>query len=122
MKHLERGDEIFVFGSNANGFHNGGAALRALTNYGAIYGRAEGIQGCSYAIPTVGVTFAQLARAVGRFCDFVELNPQFTYKVTAIGCGSAGFSPFQIAPLFARVSDRFNVKLPMEFKAVLNSI
>ena len=37
--------EIFVFGSNGFGAHNGGAAAMAVNKFGAIYGQAEGLQG-----------------------------------------------------------------------------
>ena len=43
---------IFVFGSNPEGIHGGGAAKVAHENFGAIYGMGEWIQGSSYAIPT----------------------------------------------------------------------
>lgn len=40
-------NQIFVFGSNANGNHAGGAARQAVENFGAIMGQAEGLQGQS---------------------------------------------------------------------------
>lgn len=46
-------NQIFVFGSNMNGNHAGGAARLAVEKFGAIMGQAEGIQGQSYAIPTL---------------------------------------------------------------------
>lgn len=45
--------EIFVFGSNAQGMHAGGAARFALEHFGAEWGVGEGLQGRSYAIPNV---------------------------------------------------------------------
>ena len=45
-------NEVFVFGSNPNGMHAGGASLMALRKFGAKWGKAEGMQGQSYAIPT----------------------------------------------------------------------
>ena len=41
--------EIFVFGSNSNGVHNGNAAATAM-KFGAIMGQAVGIQGQTYEI------------------------------------------------------------------------
>ena len=46
-------DEVFVFGSNINGMHGGGAARVAMDKFGAIWGQGEGLQGQSYAIPTM---------------------------------------------------------------------
>lgn len=51
VENLEEG-QVFVFGSNLNGVHSGGASLMALRNFGAEWGQAEGLQGQSYAIPT----------------------------------------------------------------------
>ena len=45
-------DLIFVFGSNERGAHGKGAALQAVTEYGAKYGQGFGLQGRSFAIPT----------------------------------------------------------------------
>lgn len=107
--------EIFVFGSNAMGVHNGGAALKALANYGAVFGQSEGLQGRSYAIPTVGVTMVEMAQAVGRFCEFALRHPEMRFMVTPIGCGHAGYSPREVAPLFSAVRYARNVQLPLEF-------
>ena len=46
-------NEIFVFGSNLGGFHGGGAARAAYARFGAIWGQGVGLQGQSYAIPTM---------------------------------------------------------------------
>ena len=43
---------IFVFGSNPEGRHGAGAAKVARERFGAIYGKGEGLQGNSYALPT----------------------------------------------------------------------
>lgn len=107
---------IFVFGSNINGRHNGGSALKALSNYGAIYGKGEGLQGESYAIPTAGVSFDYMRQAIERFCLFALSHPHYYFNVTAIGCGHAGYTPGQIAPLFASLANAPNVHLPREFK------
>ena len=44
-------NEVFVFGSNEQGLHYGGAAKAAVENFGAIMGQGNGLQGKSYAIP-----------------------------------------------------------------------
>lgn len=114
-------NSIFVFGSNNLGRHNGGAARAAVIHHGAIMGQAEGLQGSSYAIPTVGVSLKELIQAVQRFCQFVQEHPEMQFKLTAVGCGNAGFVPEQIAPLFDTIKDADNVIFPPEFVSVYNN-
>ena len=98
VRHLEE-NEIFVFGSNANGYHGGGAAAVAMHNFGAVWGQGEGLQGKSYAIPTME-GLEKLKEAVDRFTVFADQHQELRFLVTMIGCGSAGYSPREIAPLF----------------------
>ena len=104
-------NEIFVFGSNVAGNHNGGAAGYAKNHFGAIDGQVEGLQGQSYAIPTDGVSEKELYQAICRFCDFASSRPDLTFYVTAVGCGNAGFSPYTVAPMFRDAVKLKNVKL-----------
>lgn len=104
-----RDDEIFVFGSNVEGMHNGSASLYALEHFGAVMGNAEGIQGQSYAIPTVGNSFEDLKHAVERFTDYAVQHPKQKFFMTAVGCGNAGYHVGQIAPLFAQAYSFGNV-------------
>ena len=117
VRHLEE-NEIFVFGSNANGYHGGGAAAVAMHNFSAVWGQGEGLQGKSYAIPTME-GHEKLKDAVDRFTDFAEQHQELRFLVTAIGCGSAGYSPGEIAPLFKGCIYLENVALPTEFWKVL---
>ena len=110
--------EIFVFGSNMAGRHGKGAAKEARLHHGAIYGIAEGLQGNSYAIPTKKTPwqtreFRNIANSVSTFIEFAKQHSDWTFNVTPIGCGLAGYTPELIAPLFKDVPD--NVKLPPEF-------
>lgn len=109
-------NEIFVFGSNLQGFHAGGAARQAC-KWGAVWGQGEGLQGQTYAIPTMFQHTAEIAPYVERFIAFAKENSHFTFLVTAIGCGIAGFTVAEIAPLFTRVlvEDLCNIHLPQEF-------
>ena len=52
---------------------------------------------------------------VDEFVDFAKAHPELTFLVTKIGCGIAGFSFEEMAPLFAAVVDQPNVVLPKEF-------
>lgn len=112
-------DEIFVFGSNLAGHHGGGAARVALDRFGAQWGVGEGIQGQSYAIPTMQGGVETIKPYVNRFLDLAYEWDQNTFLVTRIGCGIAGFSPEQIAPLFDRALDMYNVVLPRDFYDIL---
>lgn len=110
-----RQNEIFVFGSNIEGKHDGGASRYALEHFGAIYGQAEGIQGLSYAIPTVGVSEMEINEAVQRFVNYAYKHRDMTFLVTLVGCGNAGLTPYIIAPMFRYAVNLYNVKLPKEF-------
>jgi hypothetical protein len=113
--------EIFVFGGNTAGRHGMGAAKYAVEHHGAIYGRGEGLQGRSYAIPTKDAQLRTLpidaiAGHVDTFLQFARTHADLTFRVTAIGCGLAGYQPADIAPLFASAPS--NCVLPDEFLAV----
>lgn len=107
--------EVFVFGSNIAGRHNGGAARTARHHFGAMYGVGEGPQGQSYAIPTVGCGYRDTEMAVQRFIFFAKANPTLRFFVTPIGCGHGGWAPRDMARLFADAVDVDNICLPKEF-------
>ena len=110
--------EIFVFGSNIRGFHAGGAAAAAMHHFGAVWGQGEGLQGQSYAIPTMeGIE--SLKSAVERFTQFAAEHPELRFLVTRIGCGIAGYTPATIAPLFRDCINLENVTLPADFWQIL---
>ena len=120
-------DEIFVFGSNEKGIHGGGAAKAAM-NFGAEWGNGVGIQGNTYAIPTLTLPggakehmlpVAKIAGYVNDFLHFAAKHPDYKFYVTPIGCGIAGFTPEQMAPLFKKAVDMKNVYLPKDFLKVL---
>jgi hypothetical protein len=97
--------KVFVFGSNLAGRHGKGAALFARQHHGAVYGQGVGLQGSSYAIPTKDerlqtLPLSRIAEFVQEFLKFAERHPKIVFQVTQIGCGLAGFSVTQIAPLF----------------------
>lgn len=107
--------EIFVFGSNLSGMHGGGTARVAFLNFGAIIGQGVGLQGRSYAIPTMQGGTDTIRPYVDEFIRFARRHSQLRFLVTRIGCGLAGFSPAQIAPLFREVKDMDNIYLPADF-------
>lgn len=116
--------DIFVFGSNLAGIHGKGAARFAYLNHGAIYGQGVGLQGYSYAIPTKDKSLKQLPLDlievyIADLIKDAKIYPVFTFNVTEIGCGLAGYTPDEIAPLFKEAMDSPNIKLPARFLDIL---
>lgn len=112
-------NEIFVFGSNLAGRHAGGAARVATERFGAIWGQGVGLQGKSYAIPTMQGSVETIQPYVDEFIDFAQKHPDLKFLVTPIGCGIAGFTPNEIAPLFKEALGLENVLLPKSFADIL---
>lgn len=97
-------DEVFVFGSNLAGIHGAGAAAHAL-RLGAEWGIGVGLQGMTYAIPTKDkdiktMRLSDITPSIKEFVRYTKANPDMKFFVTRVGCGLAGFSDRQIAPLF----------------------
>ena len=116
-------NQIFVFGSNMNGNHAGGAARLAVEKFGAIMGRAEGIQGQSYAIPTLDedmekVTEEDLINYLGNLRHFANEHPEKEFLLTAIGTGIAGFDTNYMAYMVLRANLPGNVTIPEEFSKI----
>ena len=115
----ELGDnDVFVFGSNIQGAHGGGAAWYAYKHFGAEWGVGEGLTGRTYALPTMEGEMA-LKKAVDHFIDCAKQHPELTFLVTAVGCGIAGYTPEEVAPLFREATSLENVYLPQVFWDIL---
>lgn len=114
IRNLEAG-EVFVFGSNLAGMHGGGAAYAAVRHFGAVMGQGVGMQGQSYAIPTMHGGPEEIAPYVDEFIAYAKEHPQQTFLVTRIGCGIAGFTAGEIAPLFRGAFGVDNIVLPRDF-------
>lgn len=112
-------DDIFVFGSNLQGRHSGGAARVAYDKFGAVWGQGVGLQGQSYAIPTMQGGVETIKPYVDRFIDLAREWDQNTFYVTRIGCGIAGFTDEEIAPLFDKAYDLYNIRLPKSFADII---
>lgn len=116
---------IFVFGSNLAGRHGARAAHTALKQYGAVYGQGIGLQGRSYALPTMSANapprpasvrplpLVAIAHHADVFKAFATEHPELLFFLTRVGCGSAGYSDRQIAPLFFNAP--LNVLRPPEW-------
>jgi len=105
-------NEIFVFGSNLEGMHGGGAAWTAYRKFGAIMGQGVGLQGQSYGIPTMQGGVETIKPYVDEFIAFAKGHPELTFLVTRIGCGIAGFRNEEISPLFEKAHEVENIVLP----------
>lgn len=115
-------NEIFVFGSNLDGLHGGGAAAVAR-KWGAIWGQGVGLQGQTYAIPTMQGGVETIKPYVDEFLSFAKSKPNLKFLVTEIGCGIAGFTVEQIAPLFNKAIDENidNIFLSESFYKILTN-
>ena len=118
-------NQIFVFGSNALGYHTGGASGTARKKFGAIWGQSEGLQGQSYAIP---VDFGrgirkdtEVKNAINRFISFAEKHTELFFFVTRIGCGMGGYRDEEMAQFFKQALDVNNICLPKSFVDALNN-
>ena len=112
-------NEIFVFGSNLQGYHGGGAARLAMNQWGAVWGQGTGLQGQTYAIPTMQGGIGTIRPYIDQFIKFAQIDPERTFLVTEIGCGIAGFRPADIAPLFKNAINIPNIWLPQRFWEIL---
>ena len=118
-------NEVFVFGSNESGRHGKGAAKDAM-KFGAVYGQAAGLQGRSYGIPTKNasitntLSLTKIKVYVDEFVRFASSRPDLIFLVTKIGCGLAGLSYKEVAPLFVKCRELQNVMLPREFWRVIS--
>ena len=114
-------NEVFVYGANEAGRHGAGAAKQAM-QWGAKYGE-YGLNGHTYGIPTKDrdlqvLPLIDIYAHVVDFLSCARRNPRFTFLVTEIGCGLAGYKVDDIAPMFAVVPD--NVVLNESFRNFLN--
>ena len=115
-------NEVFVFGSNLHGMHGGGAARYAYKHFGARMGVGVGMQGQSYAIPTMQGGVDTIKPYVDQFVAYAAEHPEQHFLVTRIGCGIAGFRAWEIAPLFGAALGMSNVSLPEDFIAEIERL
>ena len=112
-------DEVFVFGSNLAGMHGGGAARMAYEQFGAEWGVGVGPTGQCYAIPTMQGGVDTIRPYVDEFVTYAKQHPAKRFLVTRIGCGIAGFTDEEIAPLFCEALSIPNIALPQLWHSIL---
>lgn len=115
-------NQVFVFGSNLAGRHGKGAALWAK-RFGAKNGQGLGRCKQTYAIPTKDrniqtLPLRQIHGFVAEFIRHAIESENDEFLVTEIGCGLAGYSPRDIAPMFDECPR--NVVLPESFIRILS--
>ena len=115
-------NEVFVFGSNLQGNHRSGAAKTALDKFGAKLGNGIGLQGRSYAIPTMFGNIEQIKLYVDSFILYAGHHPNLIFLVTKVGCGIAGYKAQDIAPFFENCLKFSNIALPLEFWKIIDNI
>lgn len=98
MIHYYKGDiqpdehTVFVFGSNPEGRHGAGAAKVARLRFGAVYGKGEGLQGHSYAIPTKDLRVREnngyrsipperITESIRKMYALAAENPSFRFMI-----------------------------------------
>lgn len=114
-------NEVFVFGSNLAGHHAGGAARTAMRKFGAKWGEGTGLHEQSYAIPTMQGGTDTIKPYIDDFIKFARQSTNTTFYVTRIGCGIAGFTDQEIAPMFKKAMKLPNVRLPESFVKCLTN-
>ena len=105
-----RDNEVFVFGSNLAGRHGAGAAKTARLRFKAEYGVGVGTTGQCYAIPTkdqelYSLSLFSIKQYVYFFIKYAKEHPESVFLVTRVGCGLAGYTDAQIAPIFKDAPD-----------------
>lgn len=110
---------VFCFGSNLAGIHGAGAARSAWQHHGAQWGVGEGPTGDSYALPTKDhqiqtLPLEVIAKNVERFKAYAALRSDLKFMVTRVGCGLAGYTDADIAPMFQDAPE--NCELPPRWR------
>lgn len=111
--------EVFVFGSNLNGNHIGGAAKLAKDEFGAEELVGEGLKGQSYAFPTLDkemqkVSAEEFKKSIQKLIDCANKNTTNIFLVTKVGCGIAGFTEDKVKEYFTEFKGKLsaNIILP----------
>ena len=88
--------------------------------FGAEMGVGVGRTGQCYAIPTMQGGVETIRPYVDEFVEYTKQHPELLFRVTRIGCGIAGFTNEEIAPLFQAASDMENISLPNGWRELIN--
>ena len=80
--------------------------MHARREHGAVHGVGVGRTGNGYAIPTKDakvrtLPLPEIKNYVLDFLRYAKAHPDLRFEVTRIGCGLAGYTDAQMAPMFA---------------------
>ena len=89
--------------------------LSQIKGSGPKWGIGRGLTGKTYAIPTMRASVEMIKPYVDEFISFARTHTEYRFLVTRIGCGIAGFTDRDIAPLFCDAVDVPNIALPLSF-------
>lgn len=112
-------------GTNESGIHGAGIAQYAFDNWGLVWGQGFGPSGMCFGVPTKDWRIGKLDLGVidsyiSRYIQWMKAT-KYNHLVTKVGCGLAGYTPNQIAPMFAECINMTNVWLPEEFIKVISN-
>lgn len=118
--------QIFVFGSDVQGVHDRGTALKAKTLFGAVEGQGRGLQGRSYGLPTSKfvesgarhtLTLDEISNEIDLFIKDASKpeNRSKQFMMPKVGIGSPKVDPEDVAKLFRSKTFPKNVVLPYNF-------
>jgi hypothetical protein len=121
-------NEVLVVPTNEAGRHGAGLALFAAKNFGLKYGHSWHLCGRCFGLPTKDKNISTLP--IEDIKDYVDgflvwsqkpicKELKYIFLLPEIGCGLAGYTPEQIAPLFRAAIDLPNVHMPKRFWEVL---
>lgn len=116
-------NEVLVYDSNLAASYNTSIGRLAL-KFGAVYKKYYGMSGDTFAIPTKdrklrALPLDDIDIYVEGFLIAAKQNRDRIFMVTEIGCGAAGYKPWEIAPMFERAVTMRNVYLPDRFLKIL---
>ena len=118
-------NQIFVYGANKVGRHGAGAARLAYLKFGAKYGKV-GLVGQSYGLCTKDeyietMPLKEIRQEVTLFIETAKIFPHLEFLLSKVGCGLAGYTVSDIAPMFRSALDIKNIILPKEFHDFLSN-
>lgn len=123
-------NQIFVFGSNTEGRHGAGAALWALKNAGAEYGKPKKFQGQSYAIITKdlkskkhpSVSIDSIIHQIAELYIIARIHDDLEFLIAYSGKGHNlnGYTSKQMADMFSQDSIPENIIFEEEFSKLVN--
>lgn len=124
-------NQIFVFGSNTQGRHGKGAAKKAM-EFGAVYFKAKGLMGKTYAIITKDLTKSVhpsipkdviIQQIRGLYWQALT-SPEMEYLVAYTGHGTNlnGYTNQEIADMFSTKGSGRNIPDNIIFEEEFNKL